>query len=200
MRIVAADRHGERIAVASTSTADALQVVGLLRRHGRLKDSGEVANVDAHLERWRGREEIDVPRLVSLAEAVLDQTALGALDVARMLPRRRACGSAEIEPRGLLDVLDEVFATAAALGEARHLAPETGIFGRNERPSAAVSADGLLELARDGPGGRIEQVDGGCIGRRHVHDVHEPCLRQHVEKTCIGFVDGGKHIILVVGG
>ena len=43
-------------------------------------------------------EEIDVPRLVSLAEAVLDQTALGALDVARMLPRRRACGSAEKSP------------------------------------------------------------------------------------------------------
>jgi hypothetical protein len=70
------DRSHQGIAIASAGPADALQVVGGLWRHRAEQHSGEIADVDAHLQGGGGREQVGVA-----ARAVVDELVLKPLAV-----------------------------------------------------------------------------------------------------------------------
>ena len=79
------DGDRERVAVAAARAADALEVVGLGGRDRGEEDRREVADVDAHLERRRAREEVGGPGAVVADESLLQGLAVVALQEARVL-------------------------------------------------------------------------------------------------------------------
>ena len=80
------ERGRERIAVAPPRAADPLQEARLSRRHRTEHHRREIADIHAHLQRGRGREQVLVPRPGGVRlEAALERFPLLALQEARVL-------------------------------------------------------------------------------------------------------------------
>ena len=196
--IVAAHRHGKRIAVAAARTPDALDVIRLLGRHGGKEHRREVADVDAHFERWGGRQKIDVPGLPSFAEALFNAPALGAFDVGRVFPGNRPAWMAQIELLGFFGGTHHVLNAGTGLREAGHGAPHFLLFLRNDVPASAAIADHARKVAAHRPCLRIKKINGRLVISGHVDHLHEPRFNESGEESCVHLFHGRKNFELSI--
>ena len=129
------------VSVPAARAADPLQVIGESGRDGAKDHGREVADVDAHLEGRRGREQVHAPGRAKRPEVHLNVVAFFGRDERGVLFGMDAHRVGVVVPGGeLLVCFFEP--SLAARGEAGHLAPKLfgGAVGREIALTAAAAA------------------------------------------------------------
>ena len=153
--------HG--IAVAAASPADALQVVGRLRRHGGKQHGGEIADVDAHLQGGGGREQVGITAVFAADELGFEPLAIGPLQQTGVLAGHDAVHlAAAVEasiklqtPVGRTTAGISAIVAVAVAHLAGHAIPEAELFtGHAVLIAALLAAHGMGLTAHGDGGGR----------------------------------------------
>ena len=144
------------VAVAAASPADALQVVGRLRRNGGKQHGGEIADVDAHLQGGGGREQVGIAAVFTADELGFEPLAIGPLQQTGVLAGHDAVHlAAAVEAAIKLQTTAGIGAVVAVAVThlAGHAIPEAELFGGHAVLIAALLAAHGMGLTAHGDGG-----------------------------------------------
>ena len=205
------------IAIAAAGAADALQVVGRLRRHGGEQHGGEIADVDAHLQGGGGREQVRVAAVLTADELGFQSLAIAAFQQAGVFAGHDAVHfAALIEPpvqRQTPEGRPTTGLGAVAAGTVAHLAgqaiPEAPLFSGHAVHVAAVLAAHGVSFAAHGDCARWDGPDALTTAATELH--HQTGLAQGVDDGVKGFLlllgiqgsgwgDGAQQPVLGPGG
>ena len=133
-------RH--RIAVTAAGTAHALQEAGLVGRHRAQQDLRQIANVHAHLQRWRGRQQVFEPGFRHLAlESQLQRLAFLAFKQAGVFSGHHAPQVGAFKPVSQPTARRNLFGVVLMRGvQARHVQQGRYRLDRHRQPPLAAGS------------------------------------------------------------